>query len=158
MFAGGGPPGRWSLVRAPEHDPNLADEYEDEVAEATAHALLARYGVVFRDLAVRESFTIPWRYVLRALRRLEARGVIRGGRFVIGVAGEQYALPDAVTLMRDVRREPHDGTRITVSAVDPVNLTGVLLPGDRVPAQRGRTVTFVDGLPETAPAPVVVGD
>ena len=158
MFAGGGPPGRWSLVRAPEHDPNLADEYEDDVAEATANTLLARYGVVFRDLAVRESFTIPWRYVLRALRRLEARGVIRGGRFVIGVAGEQYALPDAVTLLREVRREPHDGTRITVSAVDPVNLTGVLLPGDRIPAQRGRTVTFVDGLPETATATVAAGD
>lgn len=158
MFAGGGPPGRWSLVRAPERDPDRADEFEDEVAEATAHALLARYGVVFRDLAVREPFTIPWRYVLRALRRLEARGVIRGGRFVIGVAGEQYAHPDAVTLLREVRREPHDGTRITVSAVDPVNLSGVLLPGERIPAQRGRVVTFVDGLPETTPATVTAGD
>ena len=157
MFAGGGPPGRWSLVRTPDHDPKLADEFEDEVAEGVAHTLLARYGVVFRDLALRESYTVPWRYVMRALRRLEARGVIRGGRFVIGVAGEQYALPEAVTLLREVRREPHDGTRITISAVDPVNLTGALLPGDRVPAQRGRTVTFVDGLPETAPTAVMVG-
>jgi len=163
MFAGGGPPGRWSLVRSPELDPTRPDlgwrdDFEDQVAEAVAHTLLARYGVVFRDLALRESFTIPWRYVMRALRRLEARGVIRGGRFVIGVAGEQYALPDAVTLLREVRREPHDGTRITVSAVDPVNLTGALLPGDRIPAQRGRTVTFVDGLPETAPALVAADD
>ena len=151
MFAGGGPPGRWSLVRAPAVS-EWRDEFEDDVAEAVGHTLLARYGVVFRDLALRESFTIPWRYVMRALRRLEARGVIRGGRFVIGVAGEQYALPEAVTLLREVRREPHDGTRITVSAVDPVNLTGALLPGDRVPAQRGRMVTFVDGLPEAVVA------
>jgi len=149
MFAGGGPPGRWSLVRAPAVS-EWRDEFEDQVAEAVAHALLARYGVVFRDLALREPSTIPWRYVMRALRRLEARGVIRGGRFVIGVAGEQFALPEALTLLREVRREPHDGTRITVSAVDPVNLTGALLPGDRVPAQRGRTVTFVDGLPEAS--------
>ena len=163
MFAGGGPPGRWSLVRSPELDPTRPDlgwrdDFEDHVAEAVAHTLLARYGVVFRDLALRESFTIPWRYVMRALRRLEARGVIRGGRFVIGVAGEQYALPDAVTLLREVRREPHDGTRITVSAVDPVNLTGALLPGERIPAQRGRTVTFVDGLPETTPVMVAADD
>ena len=155
MFAGGGPPGRWSLVRSPEHEPADRADFEDAVAEAVAHTLLARYGVVFRDLAVREPFTVPWRHVLRALRRLEARGVIRGGRFVIGVAGEQYALPDAVILLREVRREPHDGTRISVSAVDPVNLTGVLLPGDRVPAQRGRMITFIDGLPEaTVPLPV----
>ncbi|MCK9487123.1 MAG: DEAD/DEAH box helicase [Dehalococcoidia bacterium] len=148
MFAGGGPPGRWSLVRSPEFDPTRQDEFDDDLAEEVAQVLLARYGVVFRDIAQRESFAMPWRYVMRALRRLEARGLIRGGRFVIGVAGEQYALPEAVTLLREVRREPHDGTRITVSAVDPVNLTGFILPGDRVPSQRGRTVTFVDGLPE----------
>src|SRR5690606_2242076 len=104
MFAGGGPPGRWSLVRAPEPDPARPDEFEDALAEEVAQVLLARYGVVFRDIAQRESFAIPWRYVMRALRRLEARGLIRGGRFVIGVAGEQYALPEAVTLLRDVRR------------------------------------------------------
>ncbi len=148
MFAGGGPPGRWSLVRTPEPPADRPDEFEDGLAEEVALVLLGRYGVVFRDIAQRESFTLPWRHVMRALRRLEARGTIRGGRFVIGVAGEQYALPEAVTLLREVRREPHDGTRITVSAVDPVNLTGFVLPGDRVPSQRGRRVTFVDGLPE----------
>jgi ATP-dependent Lhr-like helicase len=148
MFAGGGPPGRWSLLRTPDANLDRPDEVEDELAEAIAQTLLARYGVVFRDIAGREPFVIPWRQVMRALRRLEARGVIRGGRFVIGVAGEQYALPEAVTQLREVRREPHDNTHITVSAVDPVNLTGILLPGDRVPAQRGRTVTFIDGLPE----------
>lgn len=144
LFAGGGPPGRWSLVQVQEVHP----AEEEELAEAIAQVLLDRYGVLFRDIAQREAFTVPWRNVMRALRRLEARGLVRGGRFVIGVAGEQYALPEAVTLLRDVRREPHDGTRITVSAVDPVNLTGIVLPGDRVPAQRGRSVTFVDGLPE----------
>src|SRR5690606_28731763 len=79
MFAGGGPPGRWSLVRVPDLSVPR-DEFEDGVAESVAHTLLARYGVVFRDVAQRESFSVPWRYVLRALRRLEARGVIRGGR------------------------------------------------------------------------------
>ena len=146
LFAGGGPPGRWSLVQAPPRD--AVDEDEDELAEVVARVLLERYGVAFRDLLQRESITMPWRYLLRALRRLEARGVVRGGRFVQGVVGEQYALPEAVQQLREVRREPRDGTRVTVSAVDPVNLTGILLPGDRVPAQRGRTVTFVDGLPE----------
>ncbi|GMU40848.1 MAG: DEAD/DEAH box helicase [Chloroflexota bacterium] len=146
LFAGGGPPGRWSLVRTP--DLEAADE--DTLAEAVAMRLLQRYGVVFRDVALREPFTMPWRLVMRALRRMEARGTVRGGRFVLAVAGEQYALPEAVTLLRAVRNEPHTGQRVTVSAVDPVNLTGVLLPGDRVPAQRGRTVTFVDGLPEHA--------
>ncbi|PKN78839.1 MAG: hypothetical protein CVU47_11635 [Chloroflexi bacterium HGW-Chloroflexi-9] len=98
---------------------------------------------------------MPWRLVMRALRRMEARGTVRGGRFVLAVAGEQYALPEAVTLLRAIRNEPHTGQRVTVSAVDPVNLTGSLLPDERVPAQRGRTVTFVDGLPEAAtPTPV----
>lgn len=151
LFAGGGPPGRWSLVRAPDLDP----AEEETLAEAVALRLLQRYGVVFRDLTLREPFAMPWRLVMRALRRMEARGTVRGGRFVLAVAGEQYALPEAVTLLRAIRNEPHTGQRVTVSAVDPVNLTGSLLPGERVPAQRGRAVTFVDGLPEVvAPTPV----
>ncbi len=144
LFAGGGPPGRWSPLDVAPRDPAV----EDELAESVARVLLDRYGVVFRDLLQRESVAMPWRNVLRALRRLEDRGLVRGGRFVQGVVGEQYALPEAVQQLRDVRREPHTGERITVSAVDPVNLTGILLPGDRIPAQRGRTVTFIDGLPE----------
>ncbi len=149
FFAGGGPPGRWSILRAPEIERGT----EEELAEAIAGTLLRRYGVLFRDLVTRESVAIPWRLIARGLRRFEARGVVRGGRFVQGVAGEQYALPDAVEALRETRRQPLDGERIVVSAVDPVNLTGLFLPGARIPAQRGRTIEFVDGLPaEVFPA------
>ena len=150
LFQGGGPAGRWSVVRAPSLEGAAAEE---DLAEAVAGVLLRRYGVVCRDLAARESLALPWRHILRALRRFEARGTIRGGRFVQGVAGEQYALPEAVTSLREVRRTHLDGLRIIVSAVDPVNLTGVFLPGARIPSQRGRTIEFVDGLPaEVLPA------
>ena len=147
LFLGGGPPGRWSALPTPTSAAAEADFDEEELAEAVAAILLERYGVVFRDLLRGESLTIPWRYVLHALRRLEARGTIRGGRFVAGVVGEQYALPEAVELLRQVRREPRDGRRASISAVDPLNLTGHVLPGERVPAQRGRTIELVDGLP-----------
>jgi ATP-dependent helicase Lhr and Lhr-like helicase len=147
LFAGGGPPGRWSPIETPELD---RLDIED-LAEEIANVLLQRYGVIFRDLYTLESFTIPWREILRALRRLEARGIIRGGRFVTGFAGEQYALPEALTLLRKIRREPLEGRRITISAVDPANLTGVVLPGPRVPKQSGRTIDLVDGVrPATA--------
>ena len=126
---------------------------EEDLAESIAGMLLRRYGVLFRDLVSRESVAMPWRDISRALRRFEARGTVRGGRFVQGVAGEQYALPDAVTALRATRNDPLDGERIVVSAVDPVNLTGIFLPGARIPAQRGRTIEFVDGLPaEVFPA------
>ncbi len=147
MFMGGGPPGRWSALATPEIDVPGGAIDEDDLAEAVATILLDRYGVVFRDLMRGESLTIPWRFVLRALRRFEARGTIRGGRFVAGVVGEQYALPEAVEQLRQVRREPRDGHRTSISAVDPLNLTGHVLPGERVPAQRGRTIELVDGLP-----------
>jgi ATP-dependent Lhr-like helicase len=162
LFAGGGPPGRWSPVEA-TLEVDRADL--EDLAEQVADVLLQRYGVVFRDLYPLESFTVPWREVLRALRRLEARGIIRGGRFVTGFAGEQYALPEALTLLRKVRREPLTGHRIEIAAVDPANLTGVVLPGPRVPKQSGRTLTLVDGvIPATAaahlvaaPAPALAG-
>ncbi len=110
--------------------------------------LLQRYGVVFRDVVAQESFTVPWREVLRALRRFEARGTVRGGRFVTGFVGEQYALPEALDALRRVRKEPETGERVRVSAVDPANLTGILFPGPRVPAIAGRSVEFVDGMPQ----------
>ncbi|MBM3140649.1 MAG: DEAD/DEAH box helicase [Chloroflexi bacterium] len=146
LFAGGGPPGRWSLVQAPE----VAPAEQDELAEHVATVLLQRYGVVFRDLFRQESFTLPWRDVLRALRRFEARGTARGGRFVAGFVGEQYAMPDAVAALRRVRRETPSGERVSISAVDPLNLTGVVIKTDRVPAQPGRTIELIDGLPEDA--------
>ena len=90
---------------------------------------------------------LPWRDVLRALRRLEARGVVRGGRFVTGFVGEQYALPEAVTALRRQRAAPLSDLRVRISAVDPLNLTGVVTPGERVPAYPGRSIELVDGLP-----------
>jgi ATP-dependent Lhr-like helicase len=119
----------------------------DALAEAVAEQLLARWGVVFRDLAARETLAVPWRDVQRALRRFEARGTIRGGRFVSGFVGEQYALPEAVDLLRRVRRTERTGEIVRISAADPLNLTGVLLPGPRIPAVRTREVVYRDGLP-----------
>ena len=127
-----------------EADPGATDE----LAESVARLLLQRYGVLFRDLYVRESFTTPWRDVLRALRRLEARGQVRGGRFVSGPSGEQYALPEAVDALRRVRRTERTGEKVWVSAIDPLNLAGVILPGEKVPAQAGKGILFIDGLPQ----------
>jgi ATP-dependent Lhr-like helicase len=137
--------GRWSLV------PRIqATEDADELAEAVAEQLLARWGVVFRDLVARETFTVPWREVLWALRRMEARGTIRGGRFVAGFSGEQYAVPEAVDALRAVRKQERTAETITLSAADPLNLVGIVLPGPRVPALMTNTVTYVDGVPEEA--------
>jgi ATP-dependent Lhr-like helicase len=135
--------GRWSRVEA-----SAATEDPDELAEALAEQLLARWGVVFRALLVRETFTVPWREVLWALRRMEARGTIRGGRFVSGFSGEQYALPEAVDALRAVRKTERSGETVTVSAADPLNLAGIVLPGPRVPALGGSSITYVDGVPE----------
>ena len=141
-----GPVGRWSLLAAPDDgfDP-------DELAEAVAEQLLARWGVIFRDLRAMETLALPWREVLWALRRLEARGVVRGGRFVTGFTGEQFALPAAVEGLRRVHRSERNGERVEISATDPLNLTGIVTPGPRVPAVATRTVSYVDGLPLPPP-------
>jgi ATP-dependent Lhr-like helicase len=118
----------------------------DELAELVAGQLLARWGVVFWELASHEGFSVPWREVLWALRRFEARGIARGGRFVNGFAGEQYALPEAVDELRHIARSQGQGELVRLSAADPLNLSGVLLPGKRVPALRTRSVVFLDGL------------
>jgi ATP-dependent Lhr-like helicase len=115
--------------------------------EAAAWSLLRRYGVVFRRLLERESLSPPWRDLLRAYRRLEARGEIRGGRFVDGFSGEQFALPEAVGRLRAVRREPRRGSLVSVSAADPLNLVGIVTPGERLPALSGNRVLFRDGEP-----------
>jgi ATP-dependent Lhr-like helicase len=117
----------------------------DELAEAMAGQLLARWGVVFRDLVVRELIGIGWREVLWALRRLEARGVVRGGRFVRGFTGEQFALPEAYDQLRSVAQSPPEGHVVHLCAADPLNLTGVILPGPRIPALRTRMITITDG-------------
>jgi ATP-dependent helicase Lhr and Lhr-like helicase len=137
--AGGG---RWSLLPAAD-----AVEDSDALAEAVAEQLLARWGVVFRDLTTRETLAVPWRDILWALRRMEARGTARGGRFVTGFTGEQYALPEAVDQLRAVRRADRTGETVHISATDPLNLVGVITPGPRIPAVRTNSVAYVDGLP-----------
>jgi ATP-dependent Lhr-like helicase len=133
--------GRWSLVERVDPGPSPTDELADHVAAQ----LLSRYGVVFRELATRESFTVPWRDVARALRRREARGLLRGGRFVAGFLGEQYALPEAVEALRRVRRTEPGGEVVRIRAADPLNLVGILSPGPRIPAQHAPWLAFRDG-------------
>ena len=137
--------GRWSLL--PSAAELAAAHDADELAEAVAEQLLARWGVVFRDLLARESLRVPWRDLLWAFRRMEARGVIRGGRFVNGFVGEQFALPGAVDALRQTRRTPRDGEIVRLSAADPLNLVGILTPGPRIPALRTNQVVYRDGLP-----------
>ncbi|HKQ72818.1 MAG TPA: DEAD/DEAH box helicase [Blastocatellia bacterium] len=117
------------------------------LVERIAWVLLRRYGVVFRKLMDREGMTLPWRELLRSFRRLEARGEIRGGRFVSGVAGEQFALNEAVSALRSVRRKEPDGALISVSAADPLNLVGIVLPGARVPVIPSNRILYRDGVP-----------
>lgn len=144
--------GRWALVRkgpATTVDPTpLRRSFDPEALEHIAMVLLRRYGVVFWRLLDREADWLPpWRDLLRVYHRLEARGEIRGGRFVAGLPGEQFALPEAVGLLREVRKRPLSGEMIAVSAVDPLNQVGTLLPGDRVPAVAGNRILYRDGVP-----------
>ena len=135
------PVGRWSLWR--NEDPGAADA----ATETLARQFLQRYGVVFRELLARETRCPPWRLLLQAYRRMEARGEIRGGRFVGGFVGEQYALPDAVESMRSVRRLAPDTEPVMVSCTDPLNLVGILTPGARVPVQSRQTIAYLNGAP-----------
>lgn len=107
--------------------------------------LLRRYGIVFRELLTRESILPKWREILVTLRRLEDRGEIRGGRFVSGFLGEQFALPIAVDSLRAARNRPMSGEVVTVAAADPLNLVGIIVPGERVAANSARTVAYRDG-------------
>jgi ATP-dependent Lhr-like helicase len=132
--------GRWAIL----HTDSAVER--DRVVEATCWMMLKRYGVVFRDLLVRESNLPKWRELQIAFRRLEARGEIRGGRFVDGFLGEQFALPVAVESLRATRKLPPSGEVITISAADPLNLVGVIVPGERVPAISGRVVSYRDGI------------
>jgi ATP-dependent Lhr-like helicase len=111
-----------------------------------ARALLARYGVVFRRLLAREANAVAWRELASSYRRLEARGEIRGGRFVSGVSGEQYALPDAVERLREIRRAGADGRLLTISAADPLNLSGILTSGERVRAVSSGRIVYRGGI------------
>lgn len=139
--------GRWSS--AGRRDREVGDRYARAV-EFFARVLLRRYGVVFRRLLVRETLAPPWRELLAVYRRLEARGEIRGGRFVAGMPGEQFALPEAVGELRRVRRSGPRGMLVAVSGADPLNLVGIVTPGDRVPALAGNRVVYRDGVPLAA--------
>jgi ATP-dependent Lhr-like helicase len=133
--------GRWAVVPAVRpHGPAHV--------EHIARALLRRYGVVFWRLLEREAQRLPpWRDLLRVYRTLESRGEVRGGRFVAGIPGEQYALPEAVGLLRETRRKKPSGSLVSISAADPLNLVGILTPGPRLPALTGNRLLFEDGLP-----------
>ncbi len=135
------PVGRWSLWR--NRDPGTPEGG----IEILARQYLQRYGVVFRELLARETRCPPWRLLLQTYRRLEARGEIRGGRFVSGFVGEQYALPDAVEAVRNVRRLAPDREPVIVSCTDPLNLVGILTPGPRVPVQSHQSIAYLNGGP-----------
>jgi ATP-dependent Lhr-like helicase len=115
-------------------------------AEAAARHLLGRYGVVLRELLARESLMPPWRDLLAVLRRLEARGEIRGGRFVAGLVGEQFALPEAIEALRATRRS-EDHEVLLVAAADPLNLVGIITPGARISPLSGQVIAFERGVP-----------
>jgi ATP-dependent helicase Lhr and Lhr-like helicase len=139
--------GRWALARRLR--PSRAGERADaDAVEHLARTLMQRYGVVFWRLLEREAAWLPpWRDLLRVYRRLEARGDIRGGRFVAGLSGEQFALPDAIGLLREIRRKPPAGAWVSLSGADPLNLAGILTPGPKLAALTGNRILYRDGLP-----------
>ena len=140
--------GRWALIAPATTPAPVAGGWlsaDEDALRATAQALLRRYGVVFRTLLERESNLPPWRDLLYACRRLEARGELRGGRFVAGVSGEQFALPEAATLLQ--KQQGRELPPVVISATDPLNLVGILQPGERVPALRSNRILFKNGWP-----------
>ena len=135
------PAGRWALLRAG------GSATREEVAEAGARQLLRRYGVVFRELLARESRAPVWRVLLRIYRGMEARGEIRGGRFVSGFVGEQFALPEAVAALRALRRRKGEDQAVLVSSADPLNLVGILTPGSKVSPLSHQVILYRNGVP-----------
>ncbi|HJU93741.1 MAG TPA: DEAD/DEAH box helicase [Pyrinomonadaceae bacterium] len=136
--------GRWSILQRSNVTPNALDP---ALTEEVTWALLKRYGVVFKRLLEREGISIPWRVLLRTYHRLEARGDIRGGRFVGGISGEQFALPEAIGMLRAIRRAGAQESLISVSAADPLNLVGIIAPGSRITAHTSNRVLYQDGAP-----------
>jgi ATP-dependent Lhr-like helicase len=136
------PLGRWALLRGRQASPT-----PEASAEHAARQLLRRYGVVVRELLARETLVPPWRTLLTVLRRLEARGEVRGGRFIAGLVGEQFALPEAVEALRATRREDDRGHVVILAAADPLNLVGILTPGSRVSPLSGQVIAFERGVP-----------
>jgi ATP-dependent Lhr-like helicase len=138
--------GRWSVIRRPRRDG--AESSRDAAVEQAARTLLRRYGVVFWRMLARESAWLPpWRDLLRVYRRMEARGEIRGGRFVAGFSGEQYALPEAVGALREIRRKPEPDQWVSLSAADPLNLAGILTPGGKLAGLTANRLIYRGGVP-----------
>ena len=140
--------GRWAIVRRPTKAAAGSTSADPEAVEHVVRTLLRRWGVIFWKLLAREAEWLPpWREILMCCRRLEARGEIRGGRFIAGFSGEQYALPEAVTPLREARRRPQTGQLISLSGADPLNLIGIITPGPRLPSLAGNRLLYRDGLP-----------
>jgi ATP-dependent Lhr-like helicase len=146
-----GTAGRWSLLHrdAPPRTPD-AGPFGDASPVELAWCYLHRWGVMMKPLLQRESAAPPWRDLVAVYRRLEARGEIRGGRFVTSFSGEQFALPEAVEALRALRARPPTPEEVRVTATDPLNLVGILTPGARVPCVAGGRVTYRDGVPADA--------
>jgi ATP-dependent Lhr-like helicase len=138
--------GRWSLFQPESFGIERLRVGSPEFVDRIARQLLQRYGIVFRDLLARESCALPWRDLLVHYRRLELRGEIRGGRFVAGFTGEQFGLSEAIEALRSARRQPEEGPQ-EISATDPLNLVGIVTPGERVPSVAGSHVVFQGGVP-----------
>ena len=136
--------GRWSVLRS------ASSPSREDAIRALAWTLLNRYGVVFRRVLARETTGVPWRDLARVYRTLEARGEIRGGRFVSGMSGEQFALPDAVDRLRELRRSGPDDALITISAADPLNLTGIITGSERLRTAAGNRIVYRNGIPLAA--------
>jgi ATP-dependent Lhr-like helicase len=156
--------GRWALVRRPGAGERAAGEGalgergagerapengpDEESIEHVVRTLLRRWGVIFWRLLAREAAWLPpWRDIVMCCRRLEARGEIRGGRFVAGFSGEQYATPESIAPLREARRRPHTGQLVSLSGADPLNLLGIVTPGARLPSLAGNRILYRDGLP-----------
>jgi ATP-dependent helicase Lhr and Lhr-like helicase len=133
--------GRWSMMRAPDAE-QQCPEWRDAAVESACGVLLRRYGVVFRDLMARETAMPRWRELLGMFRRMEARGTVRGGRFVSGFGGEQFALSEALEALRAMRKRASVSDAVTYSAADPMNLVGIVIPGERESAIPGRSVIY----------------
>ena len=138
--------GRWSATTVESGVGREGRACEADAIETCARALLRRYGVVFRRLLAREANLASWRDLTRVYRRLEARGEIRGGRFVAGMSGEQFALPEAVQQLREIRRTAPGGELVAISAADPLNLAGILDAGDRIRAVTSNRIVYRDGV------------
>ncbi len=137
--------GRWTLIaNIPSEE---SKEIQYEILEQVIFTYLKRWGVLFRSLLEKEGFAPPWRILVRVLRRLELRGQVRGGRFVAQVSGEQFALPETVDRLRKISKQPGDNVLISISAVDPLNLLGVILPGQRISHLASHRIVFRDGVP-----------